>query len=162
MYSRILAPLDGSKFSECAVDHVAAMAKANPGSEVTLLTVAKEIDSPTIGEYVSQSEAVLISKTFMETNQQIRQNAEQYLMEKAAALGKQGVSARTITVQARSSEQVADKILDYAQKNAVDLIIMSTHGRSGISRWAMGSVADRIVQSSKAPVLTITPSGCRL
>ncbi len=43
----------------------------------------------------------------------------------------------------------------------MDLIIMSTHGRSGVSRWAFGSVADKVVSHSKIPVLTITPEGCR-
>jgi nucleotide-binding universal stress UspA family protein len=55
----------------------------------------------------------------------------------------------------------AEEILKYSQDNDVDLIIMSTHGRSGVSRWAMGSVADRVVRTSVAPVLLTTPKECR-
>ena len=54
------------------------------------------------------------------------------------------------------------KILEYAQNNNIDLIIISTHGRSGISRWAFGSVADKVVRTSTVPVLTVTPTGCRI
>ena len=70
----------------------------------------------------------------------------------------EGISARGEVVTGKA----ADAILDYAEKNNVDLIIMSTHGRSGISRWAFGSVADRVVRHSIAPVLLVAPAGCRI
>ena len=65
-----------------------------------------------------------------------------------------------MAIEAKTGQGVAEIILDFAEKNKMQLIIMSTHGRSGISRWAMGSVADRVVNHSKTPVLTITPTGC--
>ena len=52
----------------------------------------------------------------------------------------------------------ADAIVDYAGKNDIDLIIMATHGRSGIGRWALGSVADRVVRHANAPVLLVRAS----
>jgi nucleotide-binding universal stress UspA family protein len=55
----------------------------------------------------------------------------------------------------------ADAIMGYADQNGVDLIIMSTHGRAGIGRWFMGSVADRVVRHATVPVLTASPAGCR-
>ena len=54
----------------------------------------------------------------------------------------------------------ADSIADYATKNEIDLIIIATHGRSGISRWVWGSVADRILRSSCVPVLMVRAPGC--
>ena len=51
----------------------------------------------------------------------------------------------------------ANAILDYADHNGVDLIAMSTHGRSGIGRWLMGSVADKVVHGAKMPVLLVRP-----
>jgi nucleotide-binding universal stress UspA family protein len=51
--------------------------------------------------------------------------------------------------------------LEYAAKNHVDLIIMTSHGRSGISRWLFGSVAERVSQHSTIPVLIVAPAGCR-
>ncbi len=55
---------------------------------------------------------------------------------------------------------VAEGIADYATKNDADLIIMATHGRSGISRWVLGSVADRVLRSSCVPVLMVRAPGC--
>ena len=73
-------------------------------------------------------------------------------------LNKDGVAAETAVV----SGKPAEAILDYAKQNQVELIIMSTHGRSGVGRWAFGSVADRILRYSVAPVLLIPPAGCRI
>ena len=56
----------------------------------------------------------------------------------------------------------AEEILDYAQNNQVDLIVMSTYGRYGISRWAFGSVTDKVLRHSIATVLITSPSGCRI
>jgi nucleotide-binding universal stress UspA family protein len=55
---------------------------------------------------------------------------------------------------------VAESLAEYAAKNSVDLIIIATHGRSGVSRWVWGSVADRILRSSCAPVLMVRAPGC--
>jgi nucleotide-binding universal stress UspA family protein len=56
--------------------------------------------------------------------------------------------------------KVAETLADWVEKNNVDLIIIASHGRSGISRWMMGSVADRILHSVCAPVLMIRAPGC--
>jgi nucleotide-binding universal stress UspA family protein len=58
--------------------------------------------------------------------------------------------------------KAADAILEYAKNNSVDMIAMTTHGRSGVSRWVMGSVAERVVRGSAVPVLLVTPPGCRI
>ncbi len=52
----------------------------------------------------------------------------------------------------------ADRIIDYAKENAIDLIAMSTHGRSGISRWVFGSVTDKVLHAGDIPVLVVRPS----
>ncbi len=51
-------------------------------------------------------------------------------------------------------------LADYATKNAVDLIVIASHGRSGVSRWVMGSVAERIVRTSCVPVMMVRAPGC--
>jgi nucleotide-binding universal stress UspA family protein len=58
----------------------------------------------------------------------------------------------------KEASAVADAILNYAEANGVDLIAMSTHGRSGIGRWLLGSVADRVVHGSQVPVLLVRPN----
>jgi nucleotide-binding universal stress UspA family protein len=51
-------------------------------------------------------------------------------------------------------------LADYATQNGVDLIIIASHGRSGVSRWVLGSVADRIVRNSCVPVMMVRAPGC--
>ena len=56
--------------------------------------------------------------------------------------------------------KVADTLSHWAEKNEVDLIVIASHGRSGVSRWVMGSVADRVLRSACVPVLMIRAPGC--
>ncbi len=72
-------------------------------------------------------------------------------------LKKEGISTQGVVVWGRP----ADEILKYINENKTDLVIMSTHGRSGIPRWAFGSVADKVIRHSTAPVLIIPPHGFR-
>ena len=58
------------------------------------------------------------------------------------------------------SGKPAESIAEYAENNGVDLIIVATHGRSGMSRWVLGSVADRVLRSSCVPVLMVRAPGC--
>ncbi len=83
--------------------------------------------------------------------------AKDYLSKVADSLKKDGAATQAVVIQGRP----ADTILEFADKNRVDLIIMSTHGRSGPSRWVFGSVADKIVRHSTAPVLITSPPGVR-
>jgi nucleotide-binding universal stress UspA family protein len=53
----------------------------------------------------------------------------------------------------------ADEIIDYAEREGVDLIVMSTHGRSGLTRWILGSVADKVLRGSHLPILLVRPPG---
>ena len=54
---------------------------------------------------------------------------------------------------------VADKLVDYVDANEIDLVLIATHGRSGISRWVRGSIADRVLRSARAPVLMVRAAG---
>jgi nucleotide-binding universal stress UspA family protein len=58
------------------------------------------------------------------------------------------------------SGKAADSIAEYAIKNGVDLIVMATHGRSGVSRWVWGSVAGRVLRSACVPILMVRAPGC--
>jgi len=55
--------------------------------------------------------------------------------------------------------RAAETIAEFAKQNAIDLIAIATHGRSGVSRWVWGSVADKVLRSSQVPVLVIRPAG---
>ena len=70
-----------------------------------------------------------------------------------AQLHNSGINMRPVVLKGRSAEA----IVGYADSNEVDLIIMATHGYSGVNRWVRGSVADRVLASSRVPVLLVKP-----
>jgi nucleotide-binding universal stress UspA family protein len=152
MYKKILVPLDGSELSGCSLEHVKQAVAAGGPTEVILLQVIEPV-TPSIGSAWSQA-----GYTISEVQNKIKQEAKNFLDQIVDVVSKQGISARSEVIEGRAAES----ILDYAQKNQVDLIIMSSHGRSGISRWAFGSVSDRVARHSTIPVLIITPPGCRI
>jgi nucleotide-binding universal stress UspA family protein len=148
MYQKILAPLDGSEFSECALGHVRAVATGCQVPEVVLLRVIEPIR-----QAFSLSEDLL-----REIKAEAQASSEEYVAKVAADLKKVNIAAKMVVM----SGDPAETILDYAKQNQVDLIIMSTHGRSGITRWTFGSVADRVLRHSIAPVLLASPAACRV
>lgn len=155
MYKKILAPLDGSKLAECTLDHVQAVASGCNVPEVVLLSVVDVM--PVAATGTSDTEAV-DADWLNRTKEQGQDWAKGYLSKTAAKLKKGGLAVDTAVVTGKPAEA----ILDYALKNNVDLIVMSTHGRSGVARWFMGSVADRIVNAAPVPVLLVAPPGCRV
>jgi nucleotide-binding universal stress UspA family protein len=150
MYTKILVPLDGSELSACSLEHVKQIAGVGM-SEVILLKVIEPVAS---NDAAAWSQAGYTVTDLMDKNKTLAKN---YLSQAADKLKNQGISARVEVIEGRAAES----ILDYAQKNKVELIIISSHGRSGISRWTFGSVADRVVHHSQIPVLVISPPGCR-
>lgn len=160
MYKKILVPLDGSELSECVLDHVKELATGSPETEVVLLTVIEEVSSiSTWGVPQAEAFAPSVQAT---RRQKIMQPALEYLTRQSEKLKQKGIAVKTEIVEEGGGQKVADLILLYAQDNDIDLIIMSSHGRSGISRWAFGSVADKVVSRSLIPVLSVVPTGCRL
>jgi nucleotide-binding universal stress UspA family protein len=161
VYNTILAPLDGSKLSECALAHVKEVAAGCHVGKVILLNVMEQ-RYPLYADYGNREQVeqeIREKKTAQDRQAAL---AEKYLDAAKNTLIEQGLDVITAAVPAEEFQSPADLILNYAEKNKVDLIVMSTHGRSGITRWAFGSVADRVVRHSKIPVLTIAPAGCRL
>ena len=157
MYKKILVPLDGSDLAECSLAHVKAIATGCNVPEVILLRIIEPITSFDIGE-LAASNAKLASQVEQNVEKMHKTQAMDYINEQVDKLKKQGLNPTGFTMSGKAAEE----ILNYADKNQVDLIIMSTHGRSGISRWAFGSVADRVVHYSTAPVLLVSPLGCRI
>lgn len=152
MYKKILAPLDGSELGECSLEHVKAIATGCSVPEVILLRVIEPLSAATVA---SLAEAGGNWVTAAENEN--RDQSKDYVAKMVKQLNREGLATKGETPYGRADEE----ILKYAEKNKVDLIIMSTHGRSGISRWAFGSVTDRVVRHSTIPVLIVTPAGCR-
>jgi nucleotide-binding universal stress UspA family protein len=161
MFNKILAPLDGSKLSECALEYVKEVATGCHVSELVLLMVLEPNPALDAGFHnLRQLEADSQEKENM--RKKAKETAEHYLEKVKEPLNKQGLAVQSVVIQTEENKSTAEEILNYAKDNNIDLIIMSTHGRSGITRWAFGSVTDRVVRHSRVPVLTVVPAGCRL
>lgn len=141
MYEKILVPLDGSELAEVALPYAEELA-GRLSSEVTLLYVSEMLEDP----YQHMHESYL--GKMIETT---RQGIKSYLE-------KPGMPA----IQVKSEilfGNPAERIVDYAEKTGTGLIVMSTHGRSGVKRWTLGSVADKVVRATTRPVALIRARG---
>jgi nucleotide-binding universal stress UspA family protein len=141
MYQKVLVTLDGSPLAECVLPHADAVATGCSVSEVWLLRVVEPMP---IGEGVTQE---FIYKVYGEREKVARE----YLEGVAKGLRDKGLTVNTAVTQG----QPADEIVEFVEKNKIDLIVMATHGRSGVGRWVFGSVSDRVMRETKAPVLMV-------
>ncbi|MFH1640066.1 MAG: universal stress protein [Chloroflexota bacterium] len=156
MYKKILVPLDGSSIGECVLSHVQAIATGCSVPEVDLLYVVDSLGSKAFAyDPDTMTPVVEIEK---ESLDKAEAQGKDYLGKLAAGLKADGVAVKSVVLRGRPAEE----ILDYTEKNGIDLIIMSTHGRSGPARWAMGSVADKIVRLSKAAVMVVRHPSCTI
>lgn len=149
MYERILVPLDGSKIGEAALPYVEELVTKllpNTKVEVTLIQV---ISSLTF--YVIAGEASPPVPYTEEEIALLRKQALDYLSQVGETLSGKGVVVTTKVVMGNAAEE----IIRAADETNADLVAMSTHGRSGLSRWAFGSVADRVLRGGSKPVLVI-------
>jgi len=89
-------------------------------------------------------------------NEESRNAAQQYLGRIAGETSYEGVEIQPVVVMGKTAETICE----FAEKNGFDLIIMATHGRSGVKRLVWGSVADKVLRSSCVPVLLVRPPGC--
>lgn len=134
MISKILVPLDGSSASEAILAPVMTLAKQS-GAAVILLHVVTPSDyfSMTAAQYVHDE----------------RERSTAHLNELAQRLAPQGNNVQVLVVTGDASRE----IVSAAEKNHVNLIALTSHGRSGIREWTFGSVAERVLHSTNTPVL---------
>jgi nucleotide-binding universal stress UspA family protein len=153
VYKKIMVPLDGSKLAECVLPHLETVVKGSDSPEVLLVRAVEPIAIP-YGREAAEIESMEQLKAFEDHN---KVEAEKYLQEIAAQLRKGGINASTYVIFGRAAEVLTE----FASHNALDLIIIATHGRSGISRWVMGSVAERLIRSVAIPILVVRPPGAQ-
>ena len=188
MYTKILVPLDGSKLAECVLDHVETIASGCGTQEVILVSVTEKVKVK-VPLHAPSAESVgfqVLSETGLAASGQVGlpsrdrgggtfagelplegpnwtrvigkqfSQADKYLDRIQRRLIKKGLNVRTEVL----CGNVAEAIVGYAEKTGADLILMASHGRSGISRWASGSITDRVFRSSCVPVLMVRAPGC--
>ncbi len=150
MYERILVPLDGSKVGESALPYVEnVVSKLSPEVkvEVTLLQVLPPGEPPV----ATESRLPDASHTQKQI-QEARKKAIDYLNKAGEALRSKGV---VVTAKIAVGD-AAEEIVKAAEEMNADLIAISTHGRSGLSRWAFGSVTDKVLRcGGKVPIITV-------
>jgi len=141
MYNKILVPLDGSELAEAALPYAEELA-GRLGSEIKLICVSESAED----QHIQQYDIKRIAKT-------TKDGAEKYLREP---------EGREIKVEpVILTGHPAEEIVNYAGKENIGLIVMATHGWSGIKRWTLGSVADKVVRATKQPVALIRAKGDR-
>ena len=152
MYKKVLVPLDGSELAECALSHAQNMAKEGSAGEVTILNVFWA-NVPFIGEA-----ATSMSFDVEDLKKNLLIDSQKYLADVKSRLGSEGIK-----VKAESLEGIrpAAIISDYAREKGIDLIIIATHGYTGLKKLMFGSVALEVLHNSHASVLLIRPESCR-
>jgi nucleotide-binding universal stress UspA family protein len=138
---KILVPLDGSDLAEAAIANALQMAGSN-ASTLMLLRAAEARVLPGVDPINAQIEVV--------------QEAEAYLATVKAKLERDGVQRIQTNVWYGPA---APAIIEAARVQKADLIVMSTHGRSGLGRLVFGSVAESVLRGTTCPILLIRPSG---
>jgi nucleotide-binding universal stress UspA family protein len=141
VFKKILVPLDGSELAKKALEHAEELAKAY-GAEIILFQVI-----PLMSIYGAPE---LVTPVIVDEKQ--KEAAEMDLTKLAEEMKTRG---HKVTAMVRVGQQVAAEIIDFAKESGVDLIVMCTHGYSGITLWALGSIARKVLTRAETPILLI-------
>lgn len=152
MYKKVMVPLDGSELAECVLPHVEALVK---GCNVTDVTLVRVVEIEALRPYHG---GIPIDPEMLEKREAARKAAaEEYLLQVRDRLGTENATYHMLVIVGR----VAESLVEHAEKNGIDLILIATHGRSGVTRWVRGSVADKVLRSANVPVLMIRAPGTK-
>lgn len=167
MYNKVLVPLDGSDLALSVLPHVMGFAKgcaaeilllrvvAPPGDGTRALYQSLRLEMPVDPKPVLVEGMTAVQHPVYREQEMasLRVEAQRCLNRARVQLGEAGLEARTEVLFGRP----AKKIVDYALSEGVDLIAMATHGRSGFRRRFFGSVTEKVMRTTKLPILLITP-----
>jgi len=153
MYKKVLVPLDGSALGECTLSHVKNLFKDGSVGEVTLLNVVKVDLTWAVmeSEYAKGIDINAIRESLFIASRK-------YLADTESRLRSEGIKVKTESLE---GNRPADTITEYAQKNGMDMIIIGTHGYTGLKKLMLGSVTFGVLHQSHIPVLLIRPESCR-
>lgn len=154
-YSKILVPYDGSKYAEKALDDAVNIAKFVKGSEIIVINVMEEILTPPVifpsrVRHYKTGEDTTLSTYFRDLQTDMRYKTTETL-EKIRQKYENSVKIRAVVLVG----QPAEKIVEFATRQNVDLIVMGSRGQKGISRMLMGSVSRNISDKAKCSVMIV-------
>jgi nucleotide-binding universal stress UspA family protein len=145
LYYRILVPLDGSEVANQALPHAQQLA-AQSGAELVLFRVIPNLESKV---------SIIGNMPYVELNveqqQYLADHATGWLQRLADDLEAHGIKAQAVI----DVGEAAERIVDYSVADNIDMIVMSTHGRTGLARWRYGSVTAKVMDAATCPVLLI-------
>ncbi len=140
LYKKILIATDGSEYTKRAVEYGIDLAKSAEAKlyAIYVIDTAAFASIPMDAAWESMYELL----------KQEGDEATKYVADKAAA---EGLDIERLTIEGHPAEEISK----YAEKNSVDLIVMGTLGKSGLDRFLLGSVAEKVVRTSKIAVLVV-------
>jgi nucleotide-binding universal stress UspA family protein len=155
MFKRLLVPLDGSRFASRALPYAAEVAQRF-SAEVILIQVIKRATSAIdaaapIGVGPAGSEIAV--QVALEADKRNTARARGYLGGKVRAMRSRHIQSSYRVLRG----DIARSIIEFGEKENIDLVVMTTHGKSGLKRVVMGSIADVVIRESRKPVLVIRP-----
>jgi nucleotide-binding universal stress UspA family protein len=143
MYQRIVVPVDGSDLAELAIPHAVELAMVT-GAELHLVRVVDIVSGQPFGAYVA-----LEATGYAEALNAEAIESMDYLGVLQKRLSARGLSVTTETPRGAAAHELNQCV------EAGDLIVMATHGRGGVRRWLIGSVAEEVLRHSPVPVLLV-------
>jgi nucleotide-binding universal stress UspA family protein len=149
--TEVFVPLDGSPLAEAVLEPAAALARLWD-AEISLVQVVRPVvltSDPPLPFPTGYSDQVTAIR---------RESAQDYIRDVAERLRESGVKASGVAVIGGGT---ADTLLDLARPERVSLLAVATHGRGGLRRLVLGSVADKLVRAAEVPVLVVRPTGRR-
>ncbi|WP_435066639.1 universal stress protein [Haloplanus sp. C73] len=141
MYDSILVPVDGSEPSAAAVDHACGIAAGE--TTIHLLHVVEHPERGMVGGDIPES-----------LLEQLRTDGERIVEAATETVRDAGIDVESAVVEGMVTREIAD----YADANDIDLLVMGTHGRSGVERYLLGSTTERTIRTVDRPVLTVESS----
>lgn len=139
MFKHILVPLDGSSLAECVLPHTVAMGQIS-GARVTFLQALEPGGD--------QAESMVVDPLDWHMR---KSEAESYLNEVRARFNEIDLDTDQAVLEGKAAQQ----IIDYAHQSDVDLIILSSHGKSGLSKWNISNVVQKVLMGAYTPILII-------
>ncbi len=147
MYQHIVVPLDGSKWSESAIPRAVELARVHD-AELVLLHVYQSKAGDYAGQWALAGQQQI-------ADQPVEQMREQ-LLALRNRLRQEGLKAREVLIRGNNPAQAICEFVE--SEDGISMVVMSTHGRTGLARWLIGSVAQQVIKNARCPVSLVNPN----
>jgi nucleotide-binding universal stress UspA family protein len=145
---KIIVPLDGSRLAERALEHAEGLAKKLQAA----IILARVYQVPVMTYFAGEGDTPDVARITEQVMTQLKREAERYLEQKIVELRSRGLTDVSFVLL---EGDAGTEIIDFARRTGENLVVMSSHGRSGLNRALMGSVAERVARHSGDPVLIV-------